>query len=196
MPIGVYQHKHLSKETKRKISEVLKGRKFTKETRKKLSEARKGTKLSEETKRKLSIINKGKKLSNETKKKIIKALTGRPVSQETRKKISEANKGQYVSKETRKKISESLKGKLVGKNHPQWKGKNATYTSIHCWVIQKKGTPAFCNHCGKKGGRSRLYNWANKDHKYRRVLDDYIRLCVSCHKKYDKTNFYGSNKKG
>lgn len=71
MPSGVYKHKPCSEETKRKISERLKGRIFghkfqegqkpTEETRKKMSKAQKGRKISEEHKRKISKAFKGSK---------------------------------------------------------------------------------------------------------------------------------------
>lgn len=66
------------------------------ETKRRISQINKGKIVSEETKRKLSEINKGKKRKY-------------PVSQETRDKLSNANKGRIVSKETRKKMSESKK---------------------------------------------------------------------------------------
>lgn len=36
--------------------------------------------------------------------------------------------------------------------------------------------------------KKQMYHWANIDHKYRRLLDDYISMCVSCHRQYDKNN--------
>lgn len=52
--------KHLSEDTKRKISVSNSGRKASEETRKKLSEAGKGRITSDETKRKISVANKGR----------------------------------------------------------------------------------------------------------------------------------------
>ena len=46
--------KHLSEETRRKMSEARKGKHLSEETRRKLSEVRKGKHLSEETRRKIS----------------------------------------------------------------------------------------------------------------------------------------------
>jgi group I intron endonuclease len=54
-----------SEETKKKISELLKGNKRSEETKKKLSKAHKGKKLSEEHKRKLSKSSRGKEYSGE-----------------------------------------------------------------------------------------------------------------------------------
>jgi len=62
-------------------------------------------------------------------------------------------------------------------------GDNAGNQAMHNWVKKHKGIPKYCEHCKRtdKGA----YHWANIDHKYKRNLDDYIRLCVSCHNKYD-----------
>lgn len=89
--------KHHSQETKRKMSESLKGR---------------------------TSWNKGKiglrKHSEETKKKISISLKGFKHSEETKQKISAGNIGKHHSLETRQKISKSRKGKYAGKNHPMY----------------------------------------------------------------------------
>ena len=43
-----------------------------------------------------------------------------------------------------------------------------------------------CEMCGKSGLKGRQIQWANIDHKYRRVLDDYIHMCAKCHGEYDR----------
>ena len=82
--------KHLSEETRQKLSEANKGennsmfgKHLSEETRQKLSEARKG---------KPSCM-KGKHHSEESRKKIGAARKGKSLSAETRKKMSEANNG-------------------------------------------------------------------------------------------------------
>lgn len=62
---------------------------------------------------------------------------------------------------------------------------NPRYSAIHKWVRKWKGKPACCENCGKDDCR---LEWANIDHSYKRVLEDYIALCISCHKAYDKEN--------
>jgi hypothetical protein len=47
-----------------------------------------------------------------------------------------------------------------------------------------KGEPKKCEDCGTTDEK-RVYHWSNIDHKYRRVLSDFRRLCPSCHKKFD-----------
>ena len=69
------------------------GKHLTIETRRKLSESHKGNQPSEETRRKMSETRKGKKHSEEWTKKISEAHKGRKLSEEHRRKLSEAKKG-------------------------------------------------------------------------------------------------------
>lgn len=66
--------------------------------------------------------------------------------------------------------------------HYRWKGDNVSYSALHHWINKKLGHPFVCEHCGKSEGR---LEWANINHKYRRILEDWIRLCKSCHRKHD-----------
>lgn len=84
-------------------------------------------------------------------------------------------------------------------NHHNWKGDAVGYSAKHMWMSKKAGQPRYCEHC--KRTNKKKYEWANKDHKYRRKITDYLRLCTSCHRKYDyenhlsdKGNRYGSTK--
>lgn len=43
-----------------------------------------------------------------------------------------------------------------------------------------------CEDCGKQKGR---IEWANKSHKYKRDVKDWISLCKPCHGKYDKRHW-------
>ena len=90
-------NKHLSEETKRKISESCTGKKLTSETRKKISKSKSGEKNP----------NYGNP-NNYTH------------SKETRKKISEAHIGKTLSEEHKKKISENH-ADFSGKNSGKWK---------------------------------------------------------------------------
>jgi len=77
--------------------------------------------------------------------------------------------------------------KNIGKNNFNWKGDNAGYDAIHKWIYRQKGKPKICKHCGISYKEKRL-EWINIDHKYKRDIDDFISLCVSCHRKYDFKN--------
>lgn len=105
--------KHHTEESKKKMSEAAMGRVFSDETRKKISEAIKGENHpmygrchSEESRNKMSEALK-KKFANSEKNR---PMLGKHHTEETRKKISKANKGKLISEEIRKKISETNKG--------------------------------------------------------------------------------------
>jgi len=107
-------------------------------------------------------------------------------------------KGEQITEEIRKKLSESAKKrdratriKSVGINNYQWKETGAGMSSIHHWVRRWKGKPNKCDNCGTENAKK--YEWCNIDHKYRRVLEDYIRMCTKCHRKYDiENNIYNN----
>ena len=71
----------------------------------------------------------------------------------------------------------------TGKKSPVWKGESVHYTSLHKWVSRWKGSPTKCEIC--KTDKKIKYHWANKDHKYKRDLNDYESLCVKCHRLKD-----------
>ena len=149
MPTGIYPHRPLSEETKRKISKSNKGhlpwitgKHHTEKTKKKMSEWQKGDKslnygvpLPLETRIKIGLANKGHGTSEETRRKIGDAHRGKEISEETRKKSSIANKGKIITEETRRKISETQKSRVItcqerdrmraaqsGPNGSNWKG--------------------------------------------------------------------------
>ncbi len=99
-----------------------------------------------------------------------------------------ANLGRHHTEEAKKKIGEASinRGAIPPSGHGRFRDGVARYTAIHQWVVREKGRPTKCEHCGKDGLTRHKIQWANIDHKYRRFLSDYIRLCVKCHRKYDK----------
>jgi len=98
-------------------------------------------------------------------------------SRECHHKFQIGKKRLPFSSEHKKKISKAL----MGNNNSNWMGNNVNYPGIHAWVRRHKGKPQVCEKCG-----SVIHlEWANKDHSYKRNLDDYIPLCRSCHMKYD-----------
>jgi hypothetical protein len=96
------------------------------------------------------------------------------------------NKGRKESAEHKKKLSLAHIGVQANEKHPFWQGDKVNYRNLHTWVVRWKGQPKICEKCGKSGLSGKMIHWANIDHKYRRVLDDFIRLCAKCHKQYDK----------
>ena len=67
-----------------------------------------------------------------------------------------------------------------------WKGDNISKKGVHKWVQRWKGKADHCEVCGRN--EKRMYHWSNIDHSYKRILEDYISMCVPCHKKYDYEN--------
>jgi len=79
------------------------------------------------------------------------------------------------------------KGMLSGKDNPMWKGNNVGYKALHGWINTNFGKANFCefDDCRKKSSK---FEWAlKKGREYSRERMDYFSLCVSCHRKYDKT---------
>jgi len=150
-------------------------------------------------------FNKGKKASIETRKKIGEAGKGRvpwnkgltakdnPIIGITATKARKAKEGKLawnkgLTKETDKRVAKyarRLKGMKKpwqeGMKHHNWKGKGASYVSLHKWIARRLGKPSTCEHCGKSGLSNHQIHWANESGEYKRDLNDWIRLCVPCH---------------
>lgn len=119
-------------------------------------------------------------------------MEGKTHSQETRLKMSLKRKGKNLSEEHKAKLrlirrSEETKKKISNsqseENGFQWKGDKAGVSAMHTWVIKWKGRPRECEVCGITTAKK--FEWANVDHSYKRILDDYIRMCTKCHMAYD-----------
>ena len=108
--IGEKNHnygKRHNEETRRKMSESLKGRIITDETRLKISKSLSGRHKSDETRKKIGEAHRGKHLSEEHRKKLSESkrgenhpFYGKHIDDERRKKISEANSKRVVCTET------------------------------------------------------------------------------------------------
>lgn len=97
------------------------------------------------------------------------------------------NKGKRRSEEVKKKMSLAHKGKNLGQLSPNWKGDKVSYSGLHHWIKKELGSPNYCEIC-KTTDENKVYDWANKDHKYRRAKEEFMRLCRSCHRGYDYKN--------
>lgn len=157
------------------------------------SEHRRNISLSLIGKRNLSLI--GRPRTEETKLKISKSNKGRVITPEWRENISKSLKGRTLSEEVRKKLigrtpwNKGLKQaqsfeSISGENNKNWKGDKVSYRELHKWVSKKLGKPRKCDFCETEVAK--LYDWANISHLYKRDLLDWVRLCRSCHKLYDK----------
>jgi len=134
----------------------------------------KGVPMSKEHKKKLSDVKKGKHYSLFTEFK--RGQSGSPATQ-FKKGQSTWNKG--------------LKGYMEGALSSSWKGDDVGYGALHKWIYRKLGQPDTCEHCAESELKNNKIHWANKSGEYKRQLTDWLRLCVSCHSKYDKENGLG-----
>lgn len=76
-----------------------------------------------------------------------------------------------------------------GPKNRQWKGDAASYSAAHTRVAKVRGKPSRCEECGTTDP-AKQYEWASISRNYTDV-NDYRRLCGSCHKRADGiiTNF-------
>ena len=88
------------------------------------------------------------------------------------------------SAKTINKMSRERKGRNTNENNHNWKGDNVSYTNLHVWVRKRKPQPENCGNCGSKKEYLEL---ANISGEYKRDINDYIYLCVRCHKEFDGT---------
>ena len=72
-----------------------------------------------------------------------------------------------------------------GDKKVNWKGNAVSYRGLHHWVCRKLGTPCCCELCGTT--ENRKYHWINKSGEYKRELSDWLRACVPCHSRYDRS---------
>lgn len=79
----------------------------------------------------------------------------------------------------------------MGENNPAWKGGDYVYDVIHREVKKAKGKAKRCMNreekildfeCSKK---SKKFEWANISGEYKRDVNDFMSLCVYCHRVYD-----------
>jgi len=99
-------------ESRKKLSNSLKGLIKSKKHRKNLSLALMGCKKSKEAVEKMAKSKRGVPMPEQTKRALIKSRLGKKLSEEHRHKISLVHKNKKVSAETRKKLSDSHKGQI------------------------------------------------------------------------------------
>lgn len=102
-------------------------------------------------------------------------------------------RGRFCSQ---KCVKEWMSINIRGEKSHSWKGNEVGYRTIHEWVISILGQPTKCSDCVKENLFGKNIHWANKDHAYRRVISDWMRLCSKCHGEYDKKNHLRVHKYG
>ncbi len=69
-----------------------------------------------------------------------------------------------------------------GERNHMWRGDSAKYAALHLRVETARGKPSLCEDCGTRSATR--FEWANLTGNYADV-NDYRRLCCSCHHKFD-----------
>lgn len=131
--------------------------------------------IKESTRKKLSASKMGNK----------NPQFGKPISTNHKKRLSFLMKIRWKNKD-RHLLQMICENK--GEKNCNWKGDKVGYWALHKWVYRILGKPITCEHCGKTGLTGRKIHWANKSGQYLREKNDWLRLCVSCHRKYDLRN--------
>jgi len=72
------------------------------------------------------------------------------------------------------------------RGHNRWKGDQVGYSALHRWIRSHKEKTGVCQWCKHKG----TTQFANLDGKYSRDVNDYIELCIPCHKYFDGVSHY------
>lgn len=71
-----------------------------------------------------------------------------------------------------------------GELSSQWKGMAAGLDAQHKRISAVYGTPKRCEHCGTTDPATH-YHWAFNNAGDRLNVQNYLRLCAACHRKYD-----------
>lgn len=100
--------------------------------------------------------------------------------------------GKTCSPEHKAKLSKLRKGKPrpgwvpKGNDHHKFQ-LEPSYMAIHKWLATHFPKSGICEHCG--GASKKMANDYALIHgrEYSREREDYLELCRSCHRKYDKS---------
>lgn len=98
-------------------------------------------------------------------------------------------KGKKFTKARKEKMRKtSIKYKTY-KNFPKhiskWRGTKEEYQKLHRWVRLNLDKSDICEKCHQSKLKGKKIHWANKSNKYKKELQDWIRLCAKCHYKHD-----------
>ena len=79
-----------------------------------------------------------------------------------------------------------IKGFPKKEEHHKW-SKNPSYSCIHDWLIRIYGKANKCENNNCQVTNAKRYEYALKQgFEYERKRENYIMMCPSCHRKYDK----------
>ncbi len=113
---------------------------------------------------------------------------GKSRSEATKAKIGDANRGRRLSDEHKEKIGSALRGRedLKGSARYNWSGDNPSYLALHKRIHRTKDRTGVCSTCnGNVGFGKSGTHWANISGEYLNDSDDFVELCIPCHRRMD-----------
>lgn len=124
--------------------------------------------------------------SEEFKQNLSDIWTGVPKPDATRAKMAA-----YSLNRTPAHLAALAAANKKGTAHPNWTGDDATYRAVHKRLVKARGKADHCAHCHTDDGRKFYWAYTGPGHDegglhYSTNFDDYIPLCMSCHKIFDK----------
>ncbi len=97
--------------------------------------------------------------------------------------VIDAGKGKCCSIKCGTLYAQSLSPLKKGVKRRKIRTKDVNfYQRLHHYIRKTFGKPNMCEHCKITTG---LFDWANKSGEYKKDRQDWLRLCRSCHRKYD-----------
>lgn len=91
--------------------------------------------------------------------------------------------GKWLRNVTAKHCKRCDSARKAGKD-PYYVPNGTTYSNLHKWVYKKLGKAKECWFCNENRTDMK-YEWANKSGYYEKDVNDWLRLCIKCHRRYD-----------
>ena len=130
---------------------------------------------------KMRVTRSSRRLAREGK---INYWKGRTFTEEHKRKIGQASVKLWANQ--REKMLKGPHSVGKGSKSAHWRGDDVGYQGLHQCIVQYYGKPTHCENleCNKI---SISFEWAKlRARKYKRRRENFIMLCASCHRKYDK----------
>lgn len=155
-------------------------------------------KRSEEVRKKIGIATKKAMRNPLIREKIRQSKLGKPsprkgtkATAETIEKLKKSHLGQTawnkgltnLPKQSPEIIENRVK-QFRGNLSKLWKGDKVGYGGVHTWIRNHFGKADCCENlnCEQK---SKFFEWANISGRYLRKREDFMKLCRSCHRRFD-----------
>jgi hypothetical protein len=122
-------------------------------------------------------------------KEFVTAHPSRPAKYCSSRCYGDSKKGMKINEKQRAALAAGREygatiPKAKGAAHFAWK-EDASYGAVHHWMYREHGKADLCENDACPG-ESERYQWAKKRGAlYRKRRENFLKLCQSCHKRYD-----------